>query len=148
KPLKEIIKDANGKTILITYTYQHELHRIKVALKTYKQVHLNNYHDVKDWNAGKIQVMIMHPDSDGHGLNLQAGGHIIVWFGQTWSLELEQQFNARLDRQGQKNVVIVHKLVASKTMDEDVIKSQKSKSAKQDSLMEAVKAKIKKYVKA
>src|SRR5690606_25198473 len=138
--LKEIIEDANGKPVLVAYTYQHDLHRIKEALKSYK--------DVKDWNAGKIQVMIMHPASGGHGLNLQAGGHIIVWFGQTWSLELEQQFNARLDRQGQKNVVIVHKLVASKTMDEDVIKSQKSKSAKQDSLMEAVKAKIKKYVKA
>src|SRR5690606_8541055 len=146
--LKEIIEDANGKPVLVAYTYQHDLHRIKEALKSYKPVQLKTDQDVKDWNAGKIQVMIMHPASGGHGLNLQAGGHIIVWFGQTWSLELEQQFNARLDRQGQKNVVIVHKLVASKTMDEDVIKSQKSKSAKQDSLMEAVKAKIKKYVKA
>lgn len=146
--LKEIIEDANGKPVLVAYTYQHDLHRMKEALKQYKPVQLKTDQDVKDWNAGKIQVMIMHPASGGHGLNLQSGGHIIVWFGQTWSLELEQQFNARLDRQGQKNVVIVHKLVASKTMDEDVIKSQESKSAKQDSLMEAVKAKIKKYVKA
>lgn len=146
--LKEIIEDANGKPVLVAYTYQHDLHRMKEALKSYKPVQLKTDQDVKDWNAGKIQVMIMHPASGGHGLNLQAGGHIIVWFGQTWSLELEQQFNARLDRQGQENVVIVNKLVASKTMDEDVIKSQESKSAKQDSLMEAVKAKIKKYVKA
>lgn len=146
--LKEIIEDANGKPVLVAYTYQHDLHRMKEALKSYKPVQLKTDQDVKDWNAGKIQVMIMHPASGGHGLNLQAGGHIIVWFGQTWSLELEQQFNARLDRQGQENVVIINKLVASKTMDEDVIKSQESKSAKQDSLMEAVKAKIKKYVKA
>lgn len=146
--LKEIIEDANGKPVLVAYTYQHDLHRIKEALKSHKPVQLKTDQDVKDWNAGKIQVMIMHPASGGHGLNLQAGGHIIVWFGQTWSLELEQQFNARLDRQGQENVVIVNKLVASKTMDEDVIKSQESKSAKQDSLMEAVKAKIRKYVKA
>lgn len=145
--LKEIIEDANGKPVLVAYTYQHDLHRIKEALKQYKPVQLKTDQDVKDWNAGKIQVMIMHPASGGHGLNLQAGGHIIVWFGQTWSLELEQQFNARLVRQGQENVVIIHKLVASKTMDEDVIKAQESKSAKQDSLMEAVKAKIKKYVK-
>ena len=103
--------------------------------------------DVKDWNAGKIQLMIMHPASGGHGLNLQSGGHIIVWFGQTWSLELEQQFNARLDRQGQQDVVIINKLVASKTIDEDVIKALENKSIKQDGLMEAVKAKIKKYVK-
>lgn len=146
--LKEIIEDANGKPVLVAYTYQHDLHRIKEALKSYKPVQLKSDQDVKDWNAGKIQVMIMHPASGGHGLNLQSGGHIIVWFGQTWSLELEQQFNARLDRQGQENVVIINKLVASKTMDEDVIKSQESKSAKQESLMEAVKAKIKKYVKA
>ena len=146
--LKEIIEDANSKPVLVAYTYQHDMHRIKEALKSYKPVQLKTDQDVKDWNAGKIQVMIMHPASGGHGLNLQAGGHIIVWFGQTWSLELEQQLNARLDRQGQENVVIINKLVASKTMDEDVIKAQESKSAKQDSLMEAVKAKIRKYVKA
>ena len=88
----------------------------------------------------------MHPASGGHGLNLQAGGNIIVWFGQTWSLELEQQFNARLDRQGQKEIVIIHKLIASSTVDEKVIKTQEFKSRNQDRLMEAVKALIKKYV--
>jgi SNF2 family DNA or RNA helicase len=89
----------------------------------------------------------MHPASGGHGLNLQMGGHIIVWFGQTWSLELEQQFNARLARQGQKEVVIIHKLVACDTMDMDVIKAQVSKGTKQEELMQAVKARIKKYIK-
>lgn len=144
--LKEIIEDANGKPVLIAWTYRHDLYRMQEALKQYKPVELKSDKDVKDWNAGKIKVMMMHPASGGHGLNLQSGGHIIVWFGQTWSLELEQQFNARLDRQGQENVVIINKLVASKTMDEDVIRAQKSKSTKQDNLMEAVKAKIKKYV--
>jgi SNF2 family DNA or RNA helicase len=144
--LKEIVEDANGKPVLIAYTYRHDLERIMIALKSYKPKQLKIDQDIKDWNSGKIQVMVMHPASGGHGLNLQAGGNIIVWFGQTWSLELEQQFNARLDRQGQKDVVIIHKLVASKTLDQDVIKSQESKSKKQDALMEAVKAKIKKYI--
>lgn len=143
---QEIIEDANGKSVLIAWTYRHDLYRLKEALKKYNPVELKTDKDVKDWNAGKIQVMMMHPASGGHGLNLQSGGHIIIWFGQTWSLELEQQFNARLDRQGQEDVVIINKLVMAKTMDEDVIKAQESKSAKQDSLMEAVKAKIKKYV--
>lgn len=89
----------------------------------------------------------MHPASGGHGLNLQAGGHRIIWFGQTYSLELEQQFNARLDRQGQKEVVIVNKLVCSKTVDQDVIRAQKAKTRGQDALMEAVKARVEKYMK-
>ena len=89
----------------------------------------------------------MHPASGGHGLNLQAGGHRIIWFGQTYSLELEQQFNARLDRQGQKEVVIVNKLVCSKTVDQDVIRAQKAKARGQDALMEAVKAMVEKYMK-
>ncbi len=143
---KEIIEDANGKPVLIAWTYRHDMERLMVALKKYNPRELKVDKDIKDWNDGKIQVMLMHPASGGHGLNLQAGGHIIIWFGQTWSLELEQQFNARLDRQGQKEVVIINKLVACKTIDQDVIKAQERKSAKQDGLMEAVKAKIKKYV--
>lgn len=145
--LKEIIEDANGKSVLIAWNFRHDLYRMKEALKKYKPVELKTDQDVKDWNAGKIQVMMMHPASGGHGLNLQAGGEIIVWFGPNWSLELEEQFNARLDRQGQKNVVIIHRLIASKTMDVDVVRALQNKSAKQNSLMEAVKARIKKYVK-
>lgn len=144
--IKEIIEDANGKPVLIAWTYQSDRDRLLEALKKYKPKELKTDKDIKDWNAGKIQVMMMHPASGGHGLNLQSGGHIIVWFGQTWSLELEQQFNARLDRQGQKEIVIINKLVACNTIDQDVIRSQERKSEKQDGLMEAVKAKIKKYM--
>lgn len=143
---KEIVDDANGKPVLIAWTYRHDMERIMNALRQYKPRELKSDKDIKDWNAGKIQVMLMHPASGGHGLNLQAGGHIIIWFGQTWSLELEQQLNARLDRQGQKNIVIINKLVAHKTIDEDVIKAQKNKRSKQEGLMEAVKARIKKYI--
>lgn len=142
---KEIVEDANGKPVLIAYTYKHDLERLLEALKKYKPRKLKTEQDIEDWNKGKIQVMVMHPASGGHGLNLQSGGNIILWFGQTWSLELEQQFNARLDRQGQKEVVIINKLVASGTLDEDVIRAQDSKSKKQNGLMEAVKAKIDKY---
>lgn len=145
--VKEIIEDANGKPVLIAWTYRHDLERLQEALKKYKPRELKTDKDIKDWNAGKIQILLMHPASGGHGLNLQSGGNIIVWFGQTWSLELEQQFNARLDRQGQKEIVVINKLVACKTIDQDVIKAQERKSAKQDGLMEAVKAKIQKYLK-
>lgn len=144
--IKDIIEDANGKPVLIAWTYRHDMYRLKEALKKYKPVELKTDQNIKDWNAGKIQVLMMHPASGGHGLNLQDGGNIVVWFGQTWSLELEQQLNARLHRQGQKNVVIIHKLVIKKTIDVDVIRAQVAKSAKQDSLMEAVKARIKKYI--
>ena len=115
------------------------------ALKSYHPRELKNSKDIDDWNAGKVPVLLMHPASGGHGLNLQAGGHIIIWFGQTWSLELEQQFNARLDRQGQTESVIVNKIVATKTIDEDVIRALASKDKSQESLMAAVKARIEKY---
>lgn len=145
--LEEIIKDANGKPVLIGWTYRHDLYRMQEALKKYKPRELKSDKDIKDWNKGLIQVMMMHPASGGHGLNLQAGGNIIVWFGQTWSAELEQQFNARLDRQGQKEVVVINKLVARRTIDQDVIAAQQRKWDKQNGLMEAVKAKIRKYIK-
>lgn len=144
--VKEIIEDANGKPVLIAWTYRHDLYRLKENLKKHKPRELKTDKDISDWNKGEIQVMLMHPASGGHGLNLQSGGHIIVWFGQTWSLELEQQFNARVLRQGQKNIVIVNKLVASKTIDQDVIKAMKNKEAGQEALMQAVKSRIKKYV--
>lgn len=143
--IKDIIEDANGKPVLIAYSYRHDLERLMKALAKHKPVKLTTEQDIKDWNAGKIQIMIMHPASGGHGLNLQAGGNILVWFGQTWSLELYQQFNARLDRQGQTEVVIIHKLVATKTMDVKVVNALKGKDKTQDGLMEAVKALIKKY---
>lgn len=145
--LKELIDDANGKPVLVAWAYRHDIDRIKEYLKKYDLRELKNDQDIQDWNAGKIQVMTMHPASGGHGLNLQSGGNIIVWFGQTWSLELEQQFNARIHRQGQTEAVIVNKLVCEKTLDEDVVQAIDFKSGNQDRLMDAVKARIKKYVK-
>lgn len=145
--LKEIIEDANGQSVLIAWTYQFDRDKIKEYLKAYKPRELKTNDDIKDWNAGKIQVMLAHPASAGHGLNLQAGGNIIIWFGQTWSLELYQQFNARLYRQGQQNQVIVHHLILQDTHDEDVIKALQIKDKKQNALMESIKAKINKYKK-
>ena len=145
--LKEIIDDANGQPVLVAWTYQFDRDRILNYLKKYKPRELKTDKDIADWNAGKIQVMLAHPASAGHGLNLQAGGSIIVWYGQTWSLELYQQFNARLYRQGQQNGVVIHHLIMNGTHDEDVIKALKAKDRKQNALMESIKAKIEKYKK-
>ncbi|MCY9089135.1 ATP-dependent helicase, partial [Bacillus inaquosorum] len=100
--------------------------------------------EIADWNKGKIEILLAHPASTGHGLNLQDGGHIIVWFGMTWSLELYQQANARLDRQGQKHSVIVNHLVTEGTVDEDVMRALEGKAVGQNALMEAVKARLEK----
>ena len=143
--VKELIEDANGKPVLIAWTFRHDRDRLLKALASYMPRELKDSQDIKDWNSGKIQVMMLHPASGGHGLNLQAGGHIIIWFGQTWSLELEQQFNARLDRQGQTETVVINKIVLSETIDEDVARAIKAKGRTQDSLMDAVRARIKKY---
>ena len=145
--LKEIIEDANGQSVLVAWTYQFDRDRIVEYLKKYKPRELKNNKDIEDWNAGKIQVMLAHPASAGHGLNLQAGGSIIIWFGQTWSLELYQQFNARLYRQGQRNHVIINHLILQGTHDEDVIRALKNKDKKQNALMDSIKAKIDKYKK-
>lgn len=145
--LKEIVKNANGKSVLVAWTYQHDRDRIMQFLKAFKPRELKKQEDIKDWNAGNIQVMLAHPASAGHGLNLQAGGSIIVWYGQTWSLELYQQFNARLYRQGQQNHVIIHHLIMKGTHDEDVILALKHKNVTQNELMNSIKAKIDKYKK-
>lgn len=145
--LKEIIEDANGQSVFVAWTFQFDRDRIMDYLKKYKPRELKTNKDIEDWNAGKIQVMLAHPASAGHGLNLQAGGNIIVWFGQTWSLELYQQFNARLYRQGQQKGVIVHHLIMKGTHDEDVIQAIKAKDKKQNALMDSIKAKINKYKK-
>ena len=145
--LKEIVEDSNGQSVLIAWTYQFDRDRIMKYLEKYKPRELKTNKDIEDWNAGKIQVMLAHPASAGHGLNLQSGGNIIVWFGQTWSLELYQQFNARLYRQGQQKRVIIHHLILEGTHDEDVIKALKAKDKKQNSLINSIKAKINKYIK-
>ena len=143
--LKEIIEDANGQNVLVAWTYQFDRDRILEYLKEYKPRELKTNKDIEDWNAGKIAVMIAHPASAGHGLNLQTGGNIIIWFGQTWSLELYQQFNARLYRQGQQNHVIIHHLILQGSHDEEVIKALSRKDRDQNALLESIKAKIAKY---
>lgn len=143
---KEVVEEANGKPVLIAWTYRSDMMRLKVALKQYSPKELKTDQDIRDWNEGKIQVLMMHPASGGHGLNLQKGGNNVLWFGNTWSLELEQQLNARLHRQGQENVVIINKLAIKGTMDMEVIRSQERKGLTQEGLMEAVKAKIEKYL--
>ena len=145
--LKEIIEDANGQPVLVAWTYQFDRDRIMKYLKKYRPRELVNAKDIKDWNEGRVQVMLAHPASAGHGLNLQAGGHIVVWFGLTWSLELYQQFNARLYRQGQKNSVIINHLILSGTHDEDVINALRRKNSTQSALMDSIKVKIEKYKK-
>ncbi len=143
--LEEIVECANGQPVLVFYTFKHDYKRISTQLKKYKPRKLEGSRDIENWNKGKIQLLLAHPASCGHGLNLQAGGNIIVWFGLSWSLELYQQANARLDRQGQTKNVIVHHLVTRDTIDEDVLKALKNKAAGQNALMDAVKARVRKY---
>lgn len=137
--LEELVEAANGEPVLIAYSYKHDLERIMQKLKAYKPVKLEKPEHIADWNAGKIPVLVTHPASAGHGLNLQKGGHNIVWFGNTWSLELYQQFNARLYRQGQGKPVIIHHIVTRGTIDEKIIKSLDGKRETQDGLMESIK---------
>ena len=143
--LEEIIDIANGKPVLVFYNFKHDYDRISKMLTKNKIKHqtLNTSDDIKMWNNGEIQVALLHPASAGHGLNLQYGGNIIVWFGLTWSLELYQQANARLHRQGQKETVIIHHLIAKGTVDEDVMNALANKEVNQNMLLEAVKARIK-----
>lgn len=145
--LEELVEEANGQPVLIFYSFRHDLERISKALKTYKPRTLNSAADIADWNAGKIQVLLAHPASAGHGLNLQAGGNIVIWFGLNWSLELYQQANARLYRQGQLKPVTIYHLVMVDTIDTKVFNVLDGKAETQDALMQAVRAIIKKYKK-
>ena len=137
--LEELVEAANGEPVLVAYSYRHDLERIMQKLRAYKPVKLERPGHIADWNAGKIPVLVTHPASAGHGLNLQKGGHNIIWFGNTWSLELYQQFNARLYRQGQMKPVMIHHIIARNTIDEKIIKSLEGKRETQDGLMESIK---------
>lgn len=137
--LEDLIEGANGKPILVAYWYKHDLSRIK---ERFNVRNIDTTEDIEEWNKGKIPVALIHPASADHGLNLQEGGSTIVWFGLTWSLELYQQLNARLWRQGQKNTVVIHHIVTKGTHDEDIIKALASKEANQSALIAAVKAQI------
>ena len=147
--LEDLIEAANGKPVLVMYNYQHDLTRIHQRFGKYSPENISGVRELKtvsdmeDWNAGKIPVAATQPASTGHGLNLQQGGSTIIWFGLNWSLELYEQANARLWRQGQKETVVVHHLVVKGTMDEQVMQALKDKAAGQDSLMAAVRARIK-----
>lgn len=147
KALEEIIDTAGSKPILIAWSFRHSMYRIMERFKKLNPVLMKTEQHIEDWNNGTIKLMTMHPASGGHGLNLQSGGNIIVWFDQTWSLELYQQFNARLDRQGQEKPVIVHHLVSNKTIDQKVIKALEGKTQTQEGLMQAIKSSIRKYAK-
>ncbi len=140
--LDDVIEAANGQPVLVFYAYKHDLARLSAHIPGARE--LKTSKDIKDWNEGRVPVMLAHPASAGHGLNLQAGGHVVVWFGLTWSLELYQQANARLHRQGQQHNVIVHHLVAEGTVDEDVMAALGNKAVGQDALLAAVKARIEK----
>ena len=137
--LEEIIEVSGGKPILCFYSYRHDLERIMERFKYAKK--LEGSDDIEKWNNGEIPLLLAHPAGAGHGLNLQAGGNIIVWFGLTCSLELYQQANARLYRQGQENAVIIHHLITEGTADESVLKSLQGKKDVQDELLDSLKAK-------
>ena len=138
--LEDIIEAANGQPVLVAYWFKHDLERIR---KRFTVREIRNSRDIAEWNSGKIPVACIHPASAGHGLNLQAGGNTLVWFSLTWSLELYQQTNARLWRQGQKaDTVVIHHIVTADTIDEQILSALERKDTTQTALMDAVKAQL------
>lgn len=143
--LEDIIESANGKPVLVAYWFKHDRTRIAERLGKLGVVYqeIKSAQSIKNWNSGKLQVALIHPASAGHGLNLQAGGNFLVWFGLTWSLELYQQTNARLWRQGQQSeTVVIQHIVTKGTVDEKILKALKSKDETQTALMSAVRAEL------
>ena len=139
--LEDLLEAQNGKPVLVAYWYQHERERIKARFDVRE---IKTDQDIADWNDGKIPVALIQPSSAGHGLNLQEGGSTIIWFTMPWSLELYQQTNARLWRQGQNaDTVVIHHLVAAGTIDEDIMDALESKDKTQSAMMSAVKARLK-----
>lgn len=141
----ELIEQLNGKPALVFYSFQHDLDRLRKALdKTNLRVRLlKTVQDQKDWNDKKVDILLAHPASAAYGLNLQQGGNHVIWFGLNWSLELYQQANKRLHRQGQQEKVIIHHLVTKGTRDEDVMAALESKGDVQEELLNSLKARIK-----
>lgn len=137
--LEDIIESMNGKPLLVAYWYRHDLERIKSRFSVRE---IKTSEDISDWNDGKIPVALIHPASAGHGLNLQNGGSTLVWFGLTWSLELYQQTNARLYRQGQKNTVVIQHIITKGTIDEQILKALQKKNKTQADLIDAVRANL------
>lgn len=138
--LEDLIEAANGKPVLVTYWFKHDLERIR---KRFTVREISTSKDIADWNAGEIPVAVIHPASAGHGLNLQAGGSTMIWFGLTWSLELYQQVIARLWRQGQKaDTVVIHHIITAGTIDERIMSALRKKEKTQSALIDAVKANL------
>lgn len=138
--LEDLIEAANGKPVLVAYWFKHDLERIQ---KRFKVREIKTSRDITDWNNGRIPVAVIHPASAGHGLNLQAGGSTLIWFGLTWSLELYQQTNARLWRQGQQSeTVVIHHIIAENTIDERIMNALRKKDKTQSALIDAVKANL------
>ena len=136
--LEDIIESMNGRPLLVAYWFKHDLERIR---KRFEIREIKSSRDISEWNSGKIPVALIHPASAGHGLNLQSGGSALVWFGLTWSLELYQQTNARLWRQGQTaDTVVIQHIIAKGTIDEQIMKALKAKDTTQAALIAAVKA--------
>ncbi|ADH98304.1 SNF2-related protein [Salisediminibacterium selenitireducens] len=140
--LEDMVEAANGKPVLIAYWFKHDLDRIQAWIEA---TVLSNAASIQQWNEGRIQVGLIHPASAGHGLNLQFGGSTLIWFGLTWSLELYQQTNARLYRQGQTESVAIHHLIGKGTLDERVMKALKKKDVSQTAFIDAVKAELQLY---
>ena len=138
--LEDLIEAANGKPLLVAYWFKHDLERIK---KRFDVREIKSSKDITDWNNGDIPVAVIHPASAGHGLNLQAGGSTLIWFGRTWSLELYQQTNARLWRQGQPSgTVVIEHIITKGTIDERILKALSLKEVTQNALIDAVKANL------
>lgn len=138
--LEDLIESANGQPLLVAYWFQHDLERITRRFREARQ--LKTDADIQAWNLGEIPLALIHPASAGHGLNLQAGGNLLVWFSLTWSLELYQQTNARLYRQGQEKPVTITHLVTAGSMDENVLAALERKDTTQAALIEAVKTQL------
>ena len=138
--LEDLIEAANGKPVLIYYNYRHEKMRIKQKFPD--ALELKTPEDFRAWNRGEIEIAMAHPASMGHGLNLQHGGSTVIWFSLPWSLELYQQANARLWRQGQTDTVVIFRLLSVGTIDTDVARALEKKDVTQEALMQAVKARV------
>ena len=144
--LEDIIEQAQGQNILVAYWFKHELARLRERFPHGRLLDADQ--DMTDWKAGRIHLGFIHPASAGHGLNLQSGGHILVWLTPTWSLELYEQTNARLFRQGQTHPVTVVRILATPTIDQRVVKALESKDVTQSALIAAVKAELREAVAA
>lgn len=143
--LAELVEAANGSSMLVFYQFKHDIPRIVKKLKGYRVAVYEGEEQLKEWNAGRIDVMLAHPASTAYGLNMQQGGHYIVWYGAGWNLELYQQANARLHRQGQQHPVTVYRLVCEGTVDERALAALESKKGVQQGLLDGLKELINKY---